>query len=111
MARCQTVRLRRGGRAVECAGLENRIAGDPGDAGSNPAPSAAVPRRFRQVDVFATEPHRGNPVAVVLDGEGISTGEMQRFPHWTNLSETTFVSAPTAPEADYRVRIFTPNRE
>src|SRR3954467_6323103 len=111
MARCQTVRLRRGGRAVECAGLENRIAGDPGDAGSNPAPSAPVPRRFRQVDVFSAEPYRGNPVAVVLDGEGIADEEMQRLAHWTNLSETSFVLAPTTAEADYRVRIFTPVAE
>ncbi len=50
----------------------------------------------------------GNPVAVVLDGEGLSTEQMQRFAAWTNLSETTFVLAPTVPEADYRVRIFTP---
>jgi PhzF family phenazine biosynthesis protein len=65
-------------------------------------------RRFRQVDVFTRQPYRGNPVAVVLDGEDLSTEEMQRFAHWTNLSETTFVLPPTAPEADYRVRIFTP---
>src|SRR4051812_27874113 len=102
---------RRGGRAVECAGLENRIAGDPGDAGSNPAPSARMTRRFRQVDVFAAEPFGGNPLAVVLDGEGLETGEMQRIADWTNLSETTFVLAPTRAEADYRVRIFTPVAE
>ena len=68
-------------------------------------------RRFSEVDVFATTPYSGNPVAVVLDGEGLSTGEMQRFAHWTNLSETTFVLAPTVEEADYRVRIFTPVAE
>jgi PhzF family phenazine biosynthesis protein len=50
-------------------------------------------------------------VAVVLDGDGLSTEEMQRFAHWTNLSETTFVLPPSAPEADYRVRIFTPVAE
>jgi PhzF family phenazine biosynthesis protein len=60
------------------------------------------------VDVFAATPYAGNPVAVVLDGEGLSTEQMQRFAAWTNLSETTFVLAPTVPEADYRVRIFTP---
>lgn len=64
-------------------------------------------RSFCQVDVFATTPYDGNPVAVVLDGEGLSTDEMQRFAHWTNLSETTFVLPPSAPGADYRVRIFT----
>jgi predicted PhzF superfamily epimerase YddE/YHI9 len=64
-------------------------------------------RRFNQVDVFTSTPYLGNPVAVVLDGEGLDTAEMQRFARWTNLSETTFVLPPTEPEADYRVRIFT----
>jgi PhzF family phenazine biosynthesis protein len=64
-------------------------------------------RRFRQVDVFTETPYRGNPVAVVLDGEGLSTDEMIRITRWTNLSEATFVLPPASPEADYRVRIFT----
>jgi PhzF family phenazine biosynthesis protein len=68
-------------------------------------------RRFRQVDVFTDVAYRGNPVAVVLDGDGLSTEEMQRFANWTNLSETTFVLPPTTPECDYRVRIFTPVAE
>lgn len=68
-------------------------------------------RPFRQVDVFTTTPYRGNPVAVVLDGAGLETDELQRFAHWTNLSETTFVLPPTQPGADYRVRIFTPVAE
>ena len=68
-------------------------------------------RQFRQVDVFAPAPYRGNTVAVVLDGADLTTEQMQRFAHWTNLSETTFVLAPTEPEADYRVRIFTPMAE
>lgn len=68
-------------------------------------------RPFRQVDVFGAAPHRGNPVAVVLDGEGLAAEEMQRFASWTNLSETTFVSPPSAAEADYRARIFTPTTE
>jgi PhzF family phenazine biosynthesis protein len=68
-------------------------------------------RRFAQVDVFTTTPYRGNPLAVVLDGEGLSTEQMQRFAHWTNLSETTFVLPPSEPGADYRVRIFTPTAE
>jgi PhzF family phenazine biosynthesis protein len=71
-----------------------------------------VPARpFAQVDVFATEPYRGNPVAVVLDGEGLDDATMQQLASWTNLSETTFVLPPTRPEADYRVRIFTPSAE
>ena len=68
-------------------------------------------RAFTQVDVFTETAYQGNPLAVVLDGAGLSTEEMQHFAHWTNLSETTFVLAPTSPEADYRVRIFTPTLE
>lgn len=68
-------------------------------------------RPFRQVDVFTAVPYRGNPVAVVLDGEGLSTEEMQAFTNWTNLSEATFVLPPTQPGADYRLRIFCPGRE
>ena len=68
-------------------------------------------RAFREVDVFTTTPYAGNPVAVVLDGEGLSTEEMQRFAHWENLSETTFVLPPSSPEADYQTRIFTPTTE
>ena len=64
-------------------------------------------RSFRQVDVFTTTPYGGNPVAVVLDGSGLTTERMQRFAHWTNLSETTFVLPADEPGADYRVRIFT----
>jgi len=67
-----------------------------------------VSRTFAQVDVFGGEPCSGNPVAVVLGAEGMTDGEMQRFARWTNLAETTFVLPPTKPEADYRVRIFTP---
>jgi PhzF family phenazine biosynthesis protein len=70
-----------------------------------------VSRPFLQVDVFTTTAYRGNPVAVVLEGDGLEHETMQRFAQWTNLSETTFVLAPSSPEADYRVRIFTPSRE
>ena len=54
-----------------------------------------MPRRFRQVDVFTATPFGGNPVAVVLDCDGLSTSDMQRFANWTNLSETTFVLPPS----------------
>jgi len=70
-----------------------------------------VLRPFAQVDVFTTAPYRGNPVAVVLDADGLSTEEMERFARWTNLSETTFVLPPSDAGADYRVRIFTPVAE
>jgi PhzF family phenazine biosynthesis protein len=68
-------------------------------------------RPYRELDVFTAEPFRGNPLAVVLDGTGLDTDQMQRFARWTNLSETTFLLPPSAAGADYRVRIFTPARE
>lgn len=68
-------------------------------------------RSFSQVDVFTATPLLGNPVAVVLDSEGMSDPAMAQFANWTNLSETTFVLPPTDPAADYRVRIFTPGAE
>jgi PhzF family phenazine biosynthesis protein len=67
--------------------------------------------RFKQVDVFTRVPFKGNPVAVVLEGAGLSDAEMQRIAAWTNLSETTFVLPPTSAGADYRLRIFTPRAE
>ncbi|HTU28738.1 MAG TPA: PhzF family phenazine biosynthesis protein [Solirubrobacteraceae bacterium] len=69
------------------------------------------PRHFAQVDVFGDDAAYGNPVAVVIDGDGLDDAELQRFANWTNLSETTFLLPPTKPGADYRVRIFTPSRE
>jgi PhzF family phenazine biosynthesis protein len=66
---------------------------------------------FQQVDVFTSVPFKGNPVAVVLDGDTLAGEEMQSIAAWTNLSETTFVCAPTDERADYRLRIFTPRRE
>lgn len=68
-------------------------------------------RPFKQVDVFTAQAYRGNPLAVVLDGEGLSTEEMQHFTNWTNLSEATFLLPPTQAGADYQVRIFCPGRE
>ncbi|WP_329082322.1 PhzF family phenazine biosynthesis protein [Streptosporangium sp. NBC_01469] len=70
-----------------------------------------MPRPFQQIDVFTTTPYRGNPLAVVLDAEGLTTERMREFARWTNLSETTFVLPPSVPGADYRVRIFTPGGE
>jgi PhzF family phenazine biosynthesis protein len=67
-------------------------------------------RRFLQVDVFAERPGAGNPLAVVLDAEGLDTAAMQAFASWTNLSETIFL-LPPSDGADYRVRIFTPRQE
>lgn len=66
---------------------------------------------FTQVDVFTDSPMRGNPLAVVHAADGLSDAQMQSFARWTNLSETTFLLKPTSPEADYRVRIFTPGGE
>jgi PhzF family phenazine biosynthesis protein len=67
--------------------------------------------QFKQVDVFTRKPFFGNPVAVVLGAEKISTEDMQRIAAWTNLSETTFVLPPSSPGADYKLRIFTPTQE
>ena len=66
-------------------------------------------RRFKQVDVFTSRPFFGNPVAVVIDAEGLDAAAMQRIAGWTNLSETTFLLK--SDKADYRVRIFTPRQE
>lgn len=68
-------------------------------------------RPFAQIDVFTARPGWGNPVAVVLDGQGLDDAAMQRFARWTNLSETTFLLPPTAAGADYALRIFTPGGE
>lgn len=68
-------------------------------------------RRFFQVDVFGAAPFLGNPLAVVCDADGLTTEQMQGFTRWANLSECTFLLPPTAPDADYRVRIFTLTRE
>ena len=67
--------------------------------------------RFTQVDVFSSEPHLGNPVAVVHDAERVTDEQMAAFARWTNLSETTFLLPPTDERADYRLRIFTPDDE
>lgn len=66
---------------------------------------------FKQVDVFTSQRYKGNPVAVILEGDGLSGAQMQQIAHWTNLSETTFVLTPTDPAADYHLRIFTPGAE
>ncbi len=75
----------------------------------NSTHSKSVP--FKQVDVFTAVPFKGNPVAVILDGNHLTATQMQSIANWTNLSETTFVCAPTLADADYRSRIFTPKSE
>lgn len=70
-----------------------------------------MPRRYLQCDVFADRPGAGNPLAVVLDGEGLDDETMQAIARWTRLPETTFVFPPTSPEASYGIRIFSPRRE
>ncbi len=64
-------------------------------------------RAFLEIDVFADEPFLGNPLAVVVDAEGLDTEDMERITRWENFSETAFLLPPTVPDADYRVRIFT----
>ncbi len=68
-------------------------------------------RRFLQLDVFSPYPGAGNPLAVVLDAEGLDDARMQAIARWTRLPETTFVSAPQAAGASYRIRMFSPQKE
>jgi PhzF family phenazine biosynthesis protein len=68
-------------------------------------------RRFIQCDVFSPTPTKGNGLAVVLDGAGLTDNDMQGFAAWTNLAETTFLLPTQDPAADYRLRIFTPYQE
>ncbi|MBS0199989.1 MAG: PhzF family phenazine biosynthesis protein [Proteobacteria bacterium] len=68
-------------------------------------------RRFTQVDVFANRPGAGNPLAVVLDADGLDDATMQDIARWTRLPETTFVLPPNKPGTSYRLRIFSPRRE
>lgn len=68
-------------------------------------------RRYVQVDVFADRPGAGNPLAVVLDAQGLGDADMQAIARWTRLPETTFVFPPTQPQASYGLRIFSPRRE
>lgn len=68
-------------------------------------------RRYVQLDVFADRPGAGNPLAVVLDAEGLDDEAMQAIARWTRLPETTFVLPPASTEASYRLRIFSPRRE
>ncbi len=68
-------------------------------------------RRYLQLDVFADRPGAGNPLAVVLDCDGLDDATMQAIARWTRLPETTFVFAPTSADASYAVRIFSPRRE
>ena len=46
---------------------------------------------FKQVDVFTSQRYKGNPVAVVLQADGLTDAQMQQIANWTNLSETTFI--------------------
>jgi len=68
-------------------------------------------KSFLQVDVFTSQPLRGNPAAVVFDADDLDARTMQRIARELNLSETVFVLAPESPDTDYRVRIFTPSSE
>lgn len=68
-------------------------------------------RRFLQLDVFSPRPGAGNPLAVVLDAEGLDDAAMQAIARWTRLPETTFVFAPQATGSSYRIRMFSPQKE
>ena len=66
---------------------------------------------FQQVDVFTAVAFKGNPLAVVVGADHLTDQQMAAIANWTNLSETTFLLTSTDPSADYKVRIFTPERE
>ncbi len=68
-------------------------------------------RRYVQLDVFADRPGAGNPLAVVLDAEGLDDATMQAIARWTRLPETTFLFPATSPDASYGIRMFSPRRE
>ncbi|HAU80868.1 MAG TPA: PhzF family phenazine biosynthesis protein, partial [Stenotrophomonas sp.] len=68
-------------------------------------------RRFLQLDVFSPYPGAGNPLAVVLDAQGLDETAMQAIARWTRLPETTFVFPPAAPGASYGIRMFSPQKE
>jgi len=63
---------------------------------------------YHVVDVFTDQAYAGNPLAVVLDADELTGAQMQAVAREFNLSETTFVLAPTSDQATYRARIFTP---
>src|SRR5689334_16869068 len=64
--------------------------------------------RFHLVDVFADEPLAGNPLAVVPDADALDEAVMRRIAREFNQTETTFLLAPSLPDADWRLRCFTP---
>ena len=70
-----------------------------------------MPTDFVQVDAFTRRPLYGNPAAVVFDADDIPAATMQQIAREMNLSETVFILKPSTPDADYRVRIFTPMSE
>ena len=70
-----------------------------------------MPRRYVQLDVFASRPGAGNPLAVVLDADGLDDAAMQAIARWTRLPETTFVFPATSADSTHRIRIFSPRRE
>ncbi|HTW18651.1 MAG TPA: PhzF family phenazine biosynthesis protein [Mycobacteriales bacterium] len=73
--------------------------------------SGLGPLAYRLVDVFTEHPFAGNPLAVVLDADELTTTQMQKIALEFNLSETVFPVEATTPEANYRLRIFTPGTE
>jgi PhzF family phenazine biosynthesis protein len=85
----------------------------PFETGQNKTwpPNKSTEFAFQQVDVFSSEPLLGNPLAVVIGADALGEEQMAAFASWTNLSETTFLLKPKSPDADYRVRIFTRQRE
>jgi len=72
---------------------------------------AGIKRRYATVDVFTDRMFGGNPLAVILDAEGLSSSQMQSIALEFNYSETTFILPPDEPAHTAKVRIFTPRTE
>src|SRR6185295_14807930 len=103
----------RHGRARGDRARRARARRGPGgrDVSAASARAAGAAFAFTQVDVFTDAPLLGNPLAVVHGADALDEARMQAFATWTNLSEPTFLLAPTDPAADSRVRNFEPGGE
>ena len=96
---------------IEVAPKSTSVRNSLADLVQTAAGMVSAVRPFEQIDVFSPDGRSGNPVAVVVDAEGLPDETLAAFANWTNLSETTFLLPPRDPVADYRVRIFTTTRE
>src|SRR5690606_29038411 len=99
------------GRALAATRARRSASGWIGKLRGHHQRALPMSRRYLQLDVFADRPGAGNPLAVVLDADGLDETTMQAIARWTRLPETTFVFAPPSAEASYGLRMFSPQRE